>query len=82
MTRYGNTWLLVLLIITGVVLGGLIGNFLGGIFPVLSYGPGSLGLKDFKVDLGILYIQMTFLFNINVSALFGLILAVLIFNRL
>ena len=82
MSRYRNPWLLMLLIITGVVLGGLIGSSLGNTLPILSYGPGPLGLKDFNVDLGVVYLQFTLLFDINISSLIGLLLAVLIFNKL
>lgn len=82
MSRYRNPWILLLLIVTGVVLGGLIGSSLGNTLPILSYGPGPLGLKDFQVDLGVLYIQLTLLLDINISSLVGLLLAVLIFNKL
>lgn len=82
MSRYRNPWLLMLLIITGVVLGGLIGSSLGNTLPILSYGPGPLGLEDFNVDLGVVYLQFTLLFDINISSLIGLLLAVLIFNKL
>ncbi len=82
MRKFRNPWILVLLVITGVVLGGLIGSLLGNTLPILSYGPGSLGLKDFTVDLGVLYMQFTLLFNINISSLIGLLLSVLIFNRM
>lgn len=82
MSRYRNPWLLVLLIITGVVLGGLIGSFLGNTIPILSYGPGPLGLNNFEVDLGVVFIQLTLLINVNISSLIGLLMAVLIFNRL
>lgn len=82
MSRYRNPWILLLLIITGVVLGGLIGSSLGNTLPILSYGPGPLGLKDFQVDLGVLYVQLTLLLDINISSLIGLLLAVLIFNKL
>ncbi|SNS35374.1 protein of unknown function [Anaerovirgula multivorans] len=82
MSRYRNPWILLLLIVTGVVLGGLIGSSLGNTLPILSYGPGPLGLKDFQVDLGVLYVQLTLLLDINVSSLIGLLLAVLIFNKL
>ncbi|MCC5911592.1 MAG: DUF4321 domain-containing protein [Clostridiaceae bacterium] len=82
MSRYKNPWILILLIITGVVLGGLIASSLGSTLPLLSYGPEPLGLNNFQVNLGIIYINLTFLVHINVANLIGLLLAVLIFKRL
>lgn len=82
MSKYKNPWLLILLIITGVVLGGLIGNALGKTLPLLSYGPEPLGIKNFEVNLGIIFFQLTLLIKVNVSSLIGLLLSVLIFNRL
>ncbi|SES75063.1 protein of unknown function [Natronincola peptidivorans] len=82
MNRYRNPWILVLLIITGVVLGSLISSTLGNTLPILSYGPGSLGLNDLEVNLGVIYFNLTLLVNINISSLIGLLLAVLIFNKM
>lgn len=82
MRRNKNSWLLILFVITGVVLGGLIGNFFGTSVPFLNYGPEQLGLNNIEVNLGIIYFQITLLFKINVTSLIGLLLAVVIFNRL
>ncbi len=82
MSKYRNPWLLILLLITGVVLGSLIGTSLGKTVPLLSYGPGPLGLKNLEVNLGVLFFHVTLLIEINVASLIGLLLAVLIFNRL
>ncbi len=82
MSRYKNPWLLILLIVTGVVLGGLIGDALGKTLPILSYGPEPLGLKSFEVNLGVIFLQLSFLIKINVASLLGLLLSVVIFNRL
>lgn len=82
MSRYRNPWLLILLVITGVVLGSLIGNYFGKLLPILSYGPGPLGLENFNVNLSVIQFGLTFLIDINLASLIGLLLAVLIFNRL
>ncbi|SCY16031.1 DUF4321 domain-containing protein [Alkaliphilus peptidifermentans] len=82
MKNYKNPWILILLIITGVVLGTLIGNALGKTIPLLSYGPEPMGLKNLEVNLNIIYFHVTLLVHINVASLIGLLLAVLIFNRL
>ncbi|WP_026475937.1 DUF4321 domain-containing protein [Alkaliphilus transvaalensis] len=82
MSKYKNPWLLLLLLVTGVVIGSLIGTSLGNVLPLLSYGPGPLGLRNLEVNLGVIYFHVTMLIEINVASLVGLLLAVLIFNRL
>lgn len=82
MSKYRNPWILILLILTGVVLGSLIGEALGDLLPFLSYGPGPLGVNNFEVNLSIIYINLSFLIKINVASLIGLLLAVVIFNRM
>lgn len=82
MRRNKNPWLLILFVITGVVLGSLIGKFFGAAVPFLNYGPEHLGLNNVEINLGIIYFKITLLFKINVTSLIGLLLAVIIFNRL
>ncbi len=82
MRRNKNSWLLVLFVITGVVLGSLIGNFFGDAVPFLSYGPEHLGLNNIEVNLGVIYFQITLLFKVNITGLVGLLLALVIFNKL
>ncbi|MDI9476789.1 MAG: DUF4321 domain-containing protein [Natronincolaceae bacterium] len=82
MGRNKNSWLLVLFVITGIILGSLIGNFFGPSVPFLNYGPEHLGLNNIEINLGVIYFQVTLLFKINVTGLIGLLLALIIFNRL
>ncbi|ABR48444.1 conserved hypothetical protein [Alkaliphilus metalliredigens QYMF] len=82
MNRYRNPWLLILLVITGFVLGGLIGTSLGTTLPFLSYGPDPLGIQNFEVNLGLIYLNLTFLIRVNVASLIGLFLAVIIFKKM
>jgi len=60
----------------------LIGNFFGPSVPFLNYGPEHLGLNNIEINLGVIYFQVTLLFKINVTGLIGLLLALIIFNRL
>lgn len=82
MKRYGNPWVLIFFIISGVVLGGLISTSLSTSLPILSYGPGPLGLKNFELNLGFVYINLSFLIDINISNLIGLLLSILLYNKL
>ncbi len=82
MRKNRSSWLLILFVITGVILGSLIGKFFGAAVPFLNYGPENLGLNNVEIDLGIVYFQISLLFRINVTSLIGLLLALIIFNRL
>lgn len=82
MRRSRNSWLLALFVITGVILGSLIGSFFGASVPFLAYGPEHLGLNNVEINLGVVYFQITLLFKVNVTGLIGLLLALVIFNKL
>ncbi|MDR5657884.1 DUF4321 domain-containing protein [Serpentinicella sp. ANB-PHB4] len=82
MSKYRSSFLLILMIFTGVILGSLIGSFLGNSIPILAYGPEPFGIKGFQLDLGIIRLSLTLLIDINVASLLGLIFAVMIFKRL
>ncbi|MGV8147079.1 MAG: DUF4321 domain-containing protein [Alkaliphilus sp.] len=82
MKKYSNPWLLLLLLVTGFVLGSVLAMLLGDFIPMLSYGPGALGIEDFELNLGFVFFSITFLANINLAGIIGLILAIIIFNKL
>ena len=82
MRKNRSSWVLILFVITGIILGSLIGRFFGTAVPFLDYGPEHLGLNNVEIDLGVIYFQISLLFKINVTGLIGLLLALIIFNRL
>lgn len=82
MSKQRNSFVLVIFVITGVILGGLIGSFFGKALPILSYGPGPLGIDNFSLNLGMIHFNLTLLLDINVASLIGLLIAIGIFKRL
>lgn len=82
MKKSKSSWLLILFMATGVILGSLVGNFLGSTASILNYGPEPFGLNNLEVNLGVIYFQITLLFTVNIASLIGLLLAIIIFNRL
>lgn len=80
--KHRNSWLMVLFVVTGVILGGLIGSFFHKTVPFLNYGPEPLGFRNIEINLGILYFQITLLLKINISSLVGLLIGVVIYKRL
>lgn len=79
-----NTWALFLLLLSGIVLGGLIGNLAEGVpgLSWLSYGQ-SFGLSDpIILDLGILVFTFGLVIHINIASIIGVLLAILIYRLL
>ena len=82
-TREKNIWILILFILCGIVIGGLIGNIASNVDFLwwLSYGE-SFGLAE-PISLDLSVIQLTFglMFQINISSIIGMILAILIYIK-
>ena len=77
-----NTWALFLLLLSGIVLGGLIGNLAAGVpgLSWLAYGQ-SFGLSDpIILDLGILVFTFGLVIHINIASIIGVLLAILIYR--
>lgn len=82
-TREKNVWILVLFILSGLVIGGLIGELAGKVDFLwwLSYGQ-SFGLSSpLELDLSIVQISFGLMFKINISSILGMILAILIYRK-
>ncbi|HZX46239.1 MAG TPA: DUF4321 domain-containing protein [Clostridia bacterium] len=80
--RTRNPWVLVLLLITGAVIGSFFGQYLSQFFPFLrsSY---PIGIKEpLFLDLGFLSLVLGFVININIASVLGLIIAMLVFIRI
>lgn len=82
-TREKGTLVLIIFILCGLVIGGLIGQLTSGIswLSWLSYGK-EFGLADPVVlDLGVVQLTFALMFNINVSSIVGIIIAIFIYRR-
>lgn len=79
-----NIWVLILLLLAGVVIGGFIANLLGGISALswLAYG-NSFGLTSpLMLDLGVLTLQFGFTIRFTIAGIIGIILAFFIYRKL
>ena len=79
-----NVWVLLILLLTGVVLGGFIGNVAEGI-PALSwlrFGE-SFGLNTpLVLDFGILVVTFGLSIRITMAGIIGVVLALLVYRWL
>jgi len=79
-----NGWVLVLLVLAGVVLGGFVGETLGSI-PALSWlGYGKqFGLTSpLVLDLGVLALSFALTIKFTIAGILGIIIAVFIFRKM
>ena len=83
-TRERNIWILMVFILSGLVIGGLIGEFTKDVDFLwwLSYGQ-SFGLSaPIELDLNIVQISFGLMFKINVASILGMIIAVFIYKKI
>lgn len=80
--RSQNIWVLILLLLAGVVLGGFLAQLLSG-YPALSwlgYGK-SFGLTSpLVLDLGVLTLQFAFTVRFTIAGILGIVLAFFIYR--
>ena len=75
-----NNWTCLLLILTGIVLGGFIGNLFGDSW--LNYGQ-TFGLTNpVTLDFGILVITFGLTIKITIASIVGVIIGILIYRIL
>ena len=82
--RNKNVWVLLILLLTGVVLGGFIGNVTEGIPALswLSFGE-SFGLNTpLVLDFGILVVTFGLSIRITMAGIIGVVLALLVYRWL
>ena len=79
-----NIWILLIFILSGLVVGGLLGELATRIDWLwwLSYGQ-SFGLENpIVLDLSIIKITFALMFKISISSIIGLVLAVFIYKKI
>jgi hypothetical protein len=76
--RNKNTWVLLLLILTGIVIGGFIGDLTN--IGWLNYGR-TFGLTSpLVLDLGVLVLTFGLTIKITIASIIGLLIAILIYR--
>lgn len=78
-----GTWVCIVFILAGLVIGGLIGELTSGIDFLwwLSYGQ-EFGLSSpLVLDLGVIKLTFAVLFKINVASIIGVIISMFIYRK-
>ena len=79
-----NIWILLIFILSGLVVGGLLGELASQIDFLwwLGYGE-SFGLTaPLELDLSIMKITFALVFKINIASIVGLVLAIFIYKKI
>lgn len=83
-TKEKNIWILIIFILSGLVVGGLLGELASKIDWLwwLSYSQ-SFGLESpVVVDIGVMKITFALMFKISVSSIIGMVLAIFIYKKI
>ena len=81
--REKNIWILTIFILSGLVLGGLLGQLAAEVDFLwwLDYGE-SFGLTSpLELDLNIIKLTFAISFKINIASIIGLVLAIFIYKK-
>ncbi|MGB3366757.1 MAG: DUF4321 domain-containing protein [Acidaminobacteraceae bacterium] len=74
-------FVLIIVILIGLVLGGVIGELFKDYIKVLSYGE-TIGFSPVTIDLAIVELTIGFVMRINLSSIIGIVIALLLFKEL
>ena len=80
-----KTWICILFILAGLVIGGLIGQLTSGVDFLwwLSYGQefGLSANSPLVLDLGIAKVTFALMFKINIASIIGVIISIFIYRK-
>lgn len=82
-TKDKNIWILLIFILSGIVIGGLLGELAAKIDWLwwLSYGQ-EFGMSDpFTLDLSVMKISFSLMFKINVASIIGIAISIFVYRK-
>lgn len=83
-TRDKNTWIVILFIFAGLVIGGLLGQVASQVdwLGWLSYGQ-TFGIQEpFVLNMNVLSLTFAFSIQINIASIIGLAIAIFLYKKL
>ena len=83
-TKEKNIWILLIFILSGLVVGGLLGELASKVDWLwwLSYGQ-SFGLQNpVTLDLSVIHITFALMFKMSISSIIGMVLAIFIYKKI
>lgn len=82
-TKDKNIWILLLFILSGLVIGGLLGELAGQVDFLwwLSYGQSFGFTSPIELNLSIIQVTFALMLKINIASIIGLIIAILVYRK-
>lgn len=83
-TKEKNIWILLIFILSGLVVGGLLGELASKVNWLwwLSYSQ-SFGVNEpIILDIGVMKITLALMFKISISSIIGMVLAIFIYKKI
>ena len=83
-TREKSTWLVLLFIFAGLVIGGLLGEFAAQVdwLSWLAYGQ-TFGIQNpFVLEMNVLSLTFAFSLHINIASIIGLAIAIFLYRKI
>lgn len=82
-TKEKNIWILMVFILSGLVIGGLLGEIASRVDFLwwLSYGEGFGLTTPLELDLNILKITFGLTFKINIASIIGMMIAIFVYRK-
>ena len=83
-TKEKNIWILLVFLLSGLVIGGLLGEIALKVdwLEWLSYGQNFGLAAPIELDLSVITITFGLMFKINVASIVGMILAIFIYRKI
>lgn len=83
-TREKNIWILMVFLLSGLVIGGLLGEIASKVDWLwwLSYGENFGISSPIELDLSVITITFGLMFRINIASIIGMALAIFIYRKI
>lgn len=83
-TREKNFWILIVFLLSGLVIGGLLGEIASKVNWLwwLSYGENFGISSPIELDLSVIKITFGLMFKINISSIIGMAIAIFIYRKI
>lgn len=82
-TKEKNVWILLIFILSGIVLGGLLGELAKNVSWLSWMGFGqSFGLENpIVLNLGVLTLTFALMIKINIASIIGIVIAIFLYRK-
>ncbi|WMJ75881.1 MULTISPECIES: DUF4321 domain-containing protein [unclassified Sedimentibacter] len=81
MRKGGNSIYFILLLLTSVIIGTILGKAFSKFLPILNYGE-SIGFGPATLDLSIFSVTFGFSASLTVAGILGILIAIIVYKKL